>query len=181
MSDTAAEVAKQVTGQHLRGWMCQYPTGVAVVTGVDKLGVPHGMTCTSLVSVTLSPPVLMVCLHTGAETESAVVWGRAFAVNLLKAESRSAARIFSGPVADRFAEVEWKLTDDGLPWLYGDSFALAECRLIEARPVGDHTVVLGSVERLLANPGDPLMYGRRTYATWHDLSRADPRTRKAPK
>jgi flavin reductase (NADH) len=175
VSDTAAVVAEQVTGQHLRDWMCQYPTGVAVVTGVDRQGVPQGMTCTSLVSITLCPPVLMVCLRTGAATESAVISGRAFAVNLLRAEARSAARIFSGPVADRFAKAKWTMTAGGLPWLCGDSFALAECRVIGTLPVGDHTIVLGSVERLLADSGDPLVYGRRAYSTWRDLSHVDPR------
>ncbi|WP_225846840.1 flavin reductase family protein [Streptomyces sp. HPF1205] len=150
-----------------RALMSAFPTGVAVVTAVDRLGQPRGATCSSLCSVTLTPPTLLVCLTTGSGTLAAIRTGGRFAVNLLHSRARRAARTFSAPVEDRFARVRWEpLGPAGLPWLVRDAFAVAECRVTAMSPFGSHTLVLGTVTSADCRADVPLLYGLRQFSRW---------------
>jgi flavin reductase (DIM6/NTAB) family NADH-FMN oxidoreductase RutF len=147
--------------------MSCFPTGVAVVTALDADGGTHGMTCTSLASVTLRPPTLLVCLHRDSGTLKAVRSGGRFGMNLLHAEARHTATLFSSPAPDRFEQVDWKPSEAlGVPWLTGDAFALAECRVDGISPVGDHEVVLGKVVNTVLHTQAPLLYGMRRFSAW---------------
>lgn len=146
--------------------MASFPTGVAVITTVDPDGAPRGMTCSSLTSVTLAPPTLLVCLRSDSATSDALCARGGFAVNLLHARGRRAAEIFSGPVADRFGQVAWHPSRSGMPWLVDDAFALAECTVTGLAQVGTHTVVLGEVGEVLLFHDSPLLYGMRRFAAW---------------
>jgi flavin reductase (NADH) len=91
-----------------RDFMSMFPTGMALVTAVDLYGVPHGMTCTALASVTLCPPTLLVCLNSGSGTLAAVRARGIFAVNLLDSGGRGAAELFGSAAGDRFRRVLWE-------------------------------------------------------------------------
>lgn len=152
--------------------MSAFPTGVAVITAVDGGGRPHGLTCTSLTSVTLSPPTLLVCLDLRSGTLAATRHSGSFAVNLLHARARSAATVFSTAVADRFAEVSWQPSRwTGQPWLHRDAFAMAECVIVDTCVVGDHAVMYGEVVHVEHTVDVPLLYGMRQFSDWP----ADPR------
>ncbi|KES06113.1 hypothetical protein BU52_17000 [Streptomyces toyocaensis] len=159
---------REVDARTFRELMSGFPSGVAVVTTVDEEGAPRGMTCTSLCSVGLQPPSLLVCLENRSGTLRAAVSRGAFAVNLLHTAGRRAAAGFSTPGPDRFSDVEWELVEPhGLPRLSSDAHATAVCRVLRTVPSGDHTVVLGAVEHVVtAEAPRPLLYGRRRYATW---------------
>jgi flavin reductase (DIM6/NTAB) family NADH-FMN oxidoreductase RutF len=130
----------------LRGFVSTYFTGASVITSVDGEGRPHGLTCNSLTSITLSPPTLLVSLGNGTGTPEAVLTRRAFAVNLLHDGGRRAAEIFSSPEPGRFTQVAWRRSaHTGLPLLVEDAYATAECELAMTTVVGDHVVVFGSV------------------------------------
>jgi flavin reductase (DIM6/NTAB) family NADH-FMN oxidoreductase RutF len=162
--------ARQVSrmADPFRELMSRFPTGVAVVASVDARGAPSGMTVTSLASVCLNPPTLLVCLRTGSTTLATVQHRGGFAVNLLHARARSTAELFAAPVADRFARVRWRLSGNGLPWLVDDAAAMADCRLVRQIQVGDHTVVLGEILHLaIERHGPLLLYGMRRFAQWH--------------
>ncbi|MFF4037019.1 flavin reductase family protein [Streptomyces sp. NPDC001816] len=147
--------------------MSSFPTGVAVVTGTGRDGAPRGVTCSSLSSVALDPPTLLVCLKTRGSTLELIRTQEWFAVNLLHARARATAEVFSSPVADRFAHVRWRPTGTaGLPWLYEDALAVAECAVTGLYAVGDHTVVLGEVEGVELQPDVPLLYGMRQFSVW---------------
>jgi len=147
--------------------MSSFPTGVSVVTAVDRQGRPHGMTCTSLSSVTLAPPTLLVCLNTGSGTLRAIRDSGYFAVNLLHARARQVALMFSGPVPDRFGRVPWRLSEQTRqPWLVRDAFALAGCSMRRSAVIGDHEVVLGEVCEVVHSPDVPLLYGMRRFSAW---------------
>jgi flavin reductase (NADH) len=148
--------------------MSAFPTGVVVVTTVGQDGRPRGLTCSSLCSVTLRPPTLLVCLHTRSGTLEALQARGRFAVNLLHARGREAAEVFSSLVPDRFARVGWRPSQrTGLPWLVDDAFAFAECRTTRTSVVGDHAVVLGEVTEVAQTADVPLLYGLRQFSTWH--------------
>jgi flavin reductase (DIM6/NTAB) family NADH-FMN oxidoreductase RutF len=167
MTAGAAAVGERLDGL-LRAFMSGFPTGVAVVTTVDATGAPRGTTCSSLVSVTMAPPTLLVCLDLRSATLAALVERGGFAVNLLHAGGRSTAEAFASRDPYRFARVRWRPTPDfGLPWLVEAAGALAQCVVTDVRPVGDHAVVFGEVRAVGGDTGQaPLLYGRRRYAAW---------------
>ncbi|SNS68684.1 NADH-FMN oxidoreductase RutF, flavin reductase (DIM6/NTAB) family [Actinomadura meyerae] len=145
-----------------------FPTGVAVVTALAADGRPWGMTCTSLCSVSLDPPLLLVCLRCGSPTLEAIQSTGGFAVNLLHDRARPVSDLFASGVPDRFDRVSW-LVGPGMagPRLVDAAHTVADCALAEDRTVGDHNVVMGAVlavTRLTSRR--PLMYGLRRYSSW---------------
>jgi flavin reductase (NADH) len=156
----------RATAADHRRLMGSFPTGVAVVTSVDACGHPHGLTCTSLTSVSVEPPTVLVCLNLASGTYAAVRESGAFALNLLRPVGRRAAEVFSAPVPDRFAAVDWVLSPAGLPWLAADAFAMAECRVEAVHPAADHAIVVGTVEALSYRTDAVLMYGMRRFSRW---------------
>ncbi|WP_214366439.1 flavin reductase family protein [Pseudonocardia sp. H11422] len=140
----------------MRRTIGRFATGVAVVTTVDR-DQPHGMTVNSLTSVSLEPPLLLVCLTTGARTTDAVVRAGRFAVNILGARQEEIALRFARRGADHF---------DGLPLRYGehdvpvvpDALAHLECTVDRHFEAGDHVVVIGHVRQVCDRPGAPLAF-----------------------
>jgi flavin reductase (DIM6/NTAB) family NADH-FMN oxidoreductase RutF len=157
-----------VSADAFRRFMAGFPSGVAVVTAVDSLGNPAGMTCSSLCSVSLDPPTLLICLRLGSPTLQAVLRRSAFTLNLLHANAQSTAELFASGAADRFARVRWTPGIGG-PRLTEDSHAVADCRVSAAIPGGDHMVVFGEVYDTVdldAATGRPLLHGMWRYAGW---------------
>jgi flavin reductase (NADH) len=155
-----------VSADDHRELMTAFPTGVTVVTGFDADGVPHGMTCTSLASVTLHPPTLLVCLNARSGTLAAVRETGWFGVNLLHRHARRAAEVFASALP-RFGLVPWRATvATGVPWLTEDAFALAECRLTQTVVSGSHEVVMGEVVATCRRYEVPLLYGMREFGEW---------------
>jgi flavin reductase (DIM6/NTAB) family NADH-FMN oxidoreductase RutF len=151
-----------------RDLMAEFPTGVSIVAALDAHDQPLGMTCSSLTSVCLEPPTLLVCLASRSPTLAAANYQGRFSVNLLSAAAAGVARVFATRGVERYADVTWRPSPTGLPWLVDDTVALADCRVAGHTDVGDHTVLLGQVEYVAFGHGDPLLYGRRTFAGWRD-------------
>jgi flavin reductase (DIM6/NTAB) family NADH-FMN oxidoreductase RutF len=171
VSDLAAghngEARYQVPADDYRALMSSFPTGVAVVTAIGADALPRGATCSSLCSVTLTPPTLLVCLKSRSETLDAIRARAWFAVNLLHARARRTAETFASPVADRFAYLRWQaIGPAALPWLVEAAFAVSECRLAGLSAVGDHTIVFGQVTSVTITADAPLLYGMRRYGAW---------------
>ncbi|MCC2278132.1 flavin reductase family protein [Streptomyces sp. ET3-23] len=164
------ETVPTVTPDAFRALMGSHPGGVAVITTTDALGDPHGFTCTAWCSVSLDPPLLLVCAANTSRTLPVIAERGAFAVNLLHGAGRRAAEAFAGRTAERFSAVPWEPSPEtGLPLLPDDAHTVAECRVVRLDRAGDHTIVLGEVIRTDASDGPgpaPLLYGRRRYATW---------------
>ena len=157
---------RQDPGQAYRDLMSSFPSGVAVVTALDEAGCPQGMTCTSLASVTVKPPTLLVSLRHGSATLKAVAAGGAFAVNLLHDTAQEVARLLAAPVPSRFNRIRWLPSANGAPWLIDDALGVADCLVTEVIDVGDHQVVFGQVTRAFLLGGSPLLYGLRQYGAW---------------
>jgi flavin reductase (NADH) len=154
----------------MRPLMASFPSGVVVTTAVHADGTPWGMTCTSLCSVSLHPPVLLVCLRCGSPTLEAISSSGAFAVNLLHDRARSSAELFASGAVDRFDRVRWTAEGKaGGPHLIDAAHTIADCTVTDASVVGDHTVVMGQVRAISRlRPARPLLYGLRQYSTWSD-------------
>ncbi|WP_253878587.1 flavin reductase family protein [Actinomadura rupiterrae] len=151
-----------------RAMMRGFPTGVAIVTALDLAGRPWGMTCSSVCSVTMDPPTLLVCLRSGSPTLDAVVRRGEFAVNLLDDGAQATAELFASGDPHRFDRVGWHLGDGAAgPHLPEDAHAVADCRAGMRLPVGDHVVVFGEVREVVNRTGRrPLLYGLRRYSAW---------------
>ena len=157
-----------------RTLMAGFPTGVSVVTTMSDGG-PRGMTCSSLCSVTLNPPTLLVCLRSASPTLAAVLHRNAFAVNLLDEGAEEVAQLFASGTPDKFDRVNWRIDPAwGGPRLPSAAHAAANCRVVRTELVGDHVVVFGEVDDLWwGGNTDPLLYGRRRYAAWPSGPRKD--------
>ena len=152
--------------RRFRDLMSSFPSGVAIVTGMHPDGAPRGMTCSSVTSVTLLPPTLLVCLRVGSGTLEAVSAHGGFAVNLLHDKAGHAAEVFSSAVPNRFRHVSWRTSAAGIPRLDEDAFAVAECQVSSLLTVGDRAVVFGEVRHVELAEGTPLLYVHRRFTSW---------------
>lgn len=152
-----------------RSLMGTFPTGVTVVTAINAAGKPRGMTCSSLCSVSLTPPTLLACLRHGSSTLEAVLDQGRFSVNLLHAKSQVVAELFaSATTLDRFHRVDWHMDPEACgPHLSVDAHSVADCEVSATQHVGDHSVVFGKVLRVSRqNDQLPLLYGLRRFSAW---------------
>ncbi|MYV56323.1 flavin reductase family protein [Streptomyces sp. SID3212] len=161
-----------LTEADIRPLMGGFPSGVSVVTTTAAGGTPHGMTCSSLASVALHPPTLVICLRTAGPTTQAVLGSGQLALNLLHEDARDTSDLFASGAADRFTRTEWRLPlGAGGPHLTAAAHAIADCAVVGTEEVGDHTAVFVRVHRVTQHENaEPLLYARRRYARWSDAT-----------
>lgn len=172
MTESILGLGSSASPAGFRAMMRGFPTGVAIVTASDLTGRPWGMTCSSVCSVALEPPTLLVCLRSGSPTLAAVAARGLFTVNLLHERAQATAELFASGRPDRFDLVKWDLGTAG-PRLSDDSHAVADCKVTTTQQIGDHVVVFGAVEDVKWDEAEcrPLLYGMRQYGRWGDPSR----------
>jgi flavin reductase (DIM6/NTAB) family NADH-FMN oxidoreductase RutF len=150
------DVRPAVDPQTLRAVMASYPTGVTIVTSSHE-GSLCGMAANSFTSVSLDPPIVLVCTQRGARTAEAAKRSGRFAIHILRHDQVGAARAFVGRDARRFGAVPHSLDARGLPVL-DDWLALIVCQLYSHVVAGDHEVLFGEIERCERRDGAPLMF-----------------------
>ncbi|MEO9338505.1 flavin reductase family protein [Mesorhizobium sp. SB112] len=146
----------------LRDAFGAFPTGVTVVTTRDGEGSPVGFTANSFTSVSLDPPLLLVCLAKTSRNFATMTEAPRFAINILSETQKDVSNTFARPVEDRFAAVDWSDAPDGSP-VFSKVAAWFECSMEEVIEAGDHVILLGRVEAF-ANAGlNGLGYARGGY------------------
>lgn len=151
----------------LRNAFGAFATGVTVVTCADADGTPHGLTANSVTSVSLDPPLMLVCLAKAATSAEPLTKAAHFAFNILTTEQRPASITFSTRVEDRFGQTKWEQGQHGAPFLVG-SLAHIECARHAVHDGGDHWILVGEIERARFEEGhDPLLYFRGKYRRLH--------------
>jgi flavin reductase (NADH) len=145
--------------------MSAFPSGVTIVTTLDEQAQPRGLTCTATCSLSAEPPLVLVCIDKKSSTLPALRHTRRFAINYLCTGRDELSNRFASRSPDRWRGVAWRLTPHGVPWLYADSLAYAECALANEFDGGDHLIVVGRVIGGQAAPpgSQPLIYFRRAY------------------
>ncbi|GAA3664369.1 hypothetical protein GCM10022237_25580 [Nocardioides ginsengisoli] len=138
----------------MRQAMGRFATGVAVIT-TEHDGIPHGMTVNSLTSVSLDPPLLLVCFNHGARTAEAAVASGRFVVNVLSRRQQAIALRFAARGEDHFAGLELEYAEHRVP-VVPKALAHLECDVERVVEAGDHTIVFGAVIGLDARDGEPL-------------------------
>ena len=161
----APGVAGTVSGDWFRRIMSVLPAGVSVITTVDADDQPKGMTATAVCSVSLEPPMLLVCIDSRSRTLAAIKHRGAFAVNILGAEAETLARLFASSRTADFSAVPWRpsATAAGVPVLTSGVAGFAECSVDQVVPAGDHHIVLAVVVGGGAEDIAGLSYARRAY------------------
>lgn len=151
----------------LRDAMGCFATGVTVVTAMSAAGVPVGLTANSFTSVSLDPPLLLVCIGNGAGCAPVLRDAPHFAINVLQIGQQPASNRFAGKGEDRFANTPWAPGETGAPVLTG-SLSTFECSQHAVHDGGDHFILIGRVVRASFEPRrDPLLYFRGKYRRLH--------------
>lgn len=144
-----------------------FATGVTVVTVRRGPGEVHGMTANAFTSVSLVPPLVLVCVDHSARTHPLLLQQERFGVNVLKEGQEALARYFAD--ADQSHEaaahlgVRYSFTERGTP-LLADCLAQLDCARVAAHEAGDHTIFVGQVEHAATGDGRPLLFYRGRYS-----------------
>jgi len=161
-SDRHAAQQKPVTGEEFRKACGRFATGVTIASVMDSRGVPHGLTVSSFTSVSLDPPLILICL---GHAVAAIHHFRAathFGINVLAEDQRPLSDRFARKGHDRFEGVEWTTGDTGVPLIPGVLAAL-ECAVHRIIPMGDHDILVGEMVRAQVHDGPPLLYFASSY------------------
>ncbi|RLU89268.1 flavin reductase [Streptomyces griseocarneus] len=148
--------------------MARFPSGVAIVTAHDQQGRPHGFTASSLCSVSLDPPLLLVCLATSARCYPVFARSPRFAVSMLREEREHSelARKFASRSPDKFSGGGFAPTAHGSTVVTG-ALAVVECAVRRRVDAGDHMIILGEAEHvaLPERGGRPAVYVNRGFGS----------------
>ena len=125
-----------------------FPTGVTVVTTLDKNGKLQGFTANAFTSVSLDPPLVLVCVGYKSRSYPSLIAAGCFAVHILSQDQEDMARDFAIPGGVRDRSVRWSLSARGLPVLDEGYVSLIECRLVAEHAGGDHAILVGQVEAI---------------------------------
>ncbi|MCK5190635.1 MAG: flavin reductase family protein [Methylococcales bacterium] len=141
-----------------------WASGVTVVTSKTEKNGLKGMTATSFTSVSLDPPQILVCINKTADTGDAVLEGKSFAINILKADQQDISNQFAGSTSQeqRFANVNWHEGETGSP-VIDDALASIECTVVQQVLAGTHWVIIGEVQSVSCRTGEPLLYYNSAY------------------
>ncbi len=156
-------VADPLTIDAFKRAVGSFATGVTVVTARDRNGDAHGFTANSFTSVSLDPPLVLVCLNRRAPSLRGFTIGGPFAVNILAADQERLSGQFARPSADKFDGVDHAPGGNGAPLLAG-CHAHLECRLEHWFHGGDHIILVGAVTHAQVADNDPLLFHRSRYA-----------------
>jgi 3-hydroxy-9,10-secoandrosta-1,3,5(10)-triene-9,17-dione monooxygenase reductase component len=147
-----------------RSVLSNFAAGVTVVTTQTADGAPVGLTATAFTSVSLIPPLVLVCI--GKESESYPHFEPAgmFGVNFLGIQQIDISQRFASSGGDKFTGLAWHPGSLGAPLLDG-AIGHLECRIVHSYEGGDHTIHVGEIESASCTEGTPLLHFRGAYRT----------------
>ena len=146
--------------------MSHFASGVTVVTTAHD-GRLYGMTVASFASLSLHPPLVLVCIERSVKTHDAISAAGKYGVSILSSAQADISSKFASRSDDKFAGVELIEGELDVPLIAGALTAI-ECRLYDRLPGGDHTIFIGEVMKIHTTEGDPLLYFRSGYREIRD-------------
>jgi flavin reductase (DIM6/NTAB) family NADH-FMN oxidoreductase RutF len=161
-SEAISRLAPGLSSEEFRRVCARFPTGVAIAGVMDSQGTPHGLTVSSFTSVSLTPPLILICL--GHQASSIEIFRTAshFSIGVLGEDRRDLAARFARQGHDRFDGLEWRRGEFGAPLLAG-VLAEMECAVHSRVPAGDHDILIGEMLRGQVHKGDPLLHYASRY------------------
>lgn len=141
----------------------QWASGVTVVTSRSG-DVVHGMTVSAFASVSLDPPMVLVCADKASITHGLIAEAGVFAVHVLARDQEKLSNLFASKKDEhrRFEGLDWTTAVTGAPILSG-AVAVLDCRVVAAHDAGDHVIYVGDVAEARADGGEPLIYHQGAY------------------
>lgn len=146
-----------ISRDEFRGALGRFASGVTVVTTRGADDFLHGITVSAFSSVSLNPPLVLVCIDKRAGSHDAFTETETFVVNILCEDQQHLSDRFASHLPDKFDGIEYTETADGIPVLTG-ALANLHCRLASAHDAGDHTIFVGEILESTVADGKPLVY-----------------------
>jgi flavin reductase (DIM6/NTAB) family NADH-FMN oxidoreductase RutF len=151
-----------VDSTRFRAAMAQFATGVTIVTTRDAVGHRFGLTVNSFASVSLDPPLVLVCIDNRSDAHNGFQTSGVFGISVLAEGQEDWSRRFATAGAEKWNDCAFETGSAGVALVPG-ALAHVECRVVAAHPAGDHTIYVGEVESLATAPGRPLLYHSSAY------------------
>jgi 4-nitrophenol 2-monooxygenase / 4-nitrocatechol 4-monooxygenase, reductase component len=141
--------------------MSHFASGVTIVT-TEHEGKPFGMTVAAFSSLSLHPPLILVCIEKTVKTHDAIAGAGTFGVSILNSKQADVSNRFASRAEDKFAGTEIVRGELGVPLIAG-AITRLECRLTNRLDGGDHSIFIGEVVDAATEEGEPLVYYRSGY------------------
>ncbi len=142
--------------------MGHFATGVTVVTTKDAAGTPFGLTANAFASLSLTPPLVLICVDKMAHCYSCFAGSQIFAVNVLGEGQEHLSRRFATKSAEKFDGIPWRESEYGLALLDG-AISHIECKVLYSYEGGDHTIYVGEVLSAKCVADRPLLFFQGKY------------------
>lgn len=146
-----------ISPDDFRRVLSHFASGVTIVTTSDSEQRPTGLTASAFCSVSLDPPLILICVDHKSQSYPHLRESGRFAINILHQGHEQLSRRFASSRLDKFDGVAFKLGTLGVP-LIDEALAHLECRTVSAHVEGDHTIFVGRVEGIGVGEGEPLLY-----------------------
>lgn len=141
----------------IKGFNRQFYTGVTVVTTIDAEGRPKGLAANSFASVSIEPPLVLICVQKTSSTYPALFSASHLGINILSTRQLDVVKTFAGRGDDKFASLDWEAAPQGSPLIAGSSARL-EAEIKERLQVRTHTVFIGRVAHAEVTDEPPMIY-----------------------
>ena len=148
--------------RNLRQALGSFPTGVTVVSCLDKNKNPLGFTANSFTSVSLDPKLVSICIDKESFNIDSFSITKHFAISVLSENQQSISTIFATPNEDRFKNINWSTEETGSP-IIANAVAWFDCNTQQVVDAGDHLILIGNIIAFDSTPKTPLMYLRGNY------------------
>ena len=141
--------------------MSHFASGVTIVT-TEHEGTDYGLTVASFASLSLSPPLVLVCISKSSSSHEPIAASGKFGVSILGSDQEAVSGRFAARGGDKFAGLDVRRGTLGVP-LIGNALATLECRVRDQVVGGDHSIFIGEVVDTQTREGAPLLYFRAAY------------------
>ena len=161
------QTAESIADMYRDAWS-RFATGVTVITTVEPSGAVHGMTASSVTSVSLDPPLVLAVIGESRQTHALIESTGRFGMSILDAGQTETAKHFATPPESRGELAEGKLDQLSSTPVIANAIAAMDCKVIAAHKAGDHTVFIGEVQSIQVGEGDPLVWFQRQFGGFAD-------------
>ncbi len=148
--------------RELRNVLGHFVTGVTVITTKDKAGKPFGLTANAFSSLSLSPPLVLICVDKAVDCYACFEQSKVFVVNFLNEEQEQLSTRFATKGIEKFTGVACHVGSCGAPLLDG-ALGYLECKVVNAYEGGDHTIYVGEIQTATASGDRPLLFFKGKY------------------
>ena len=146
----------------LRRAMGHFATGVTVITTRDEEGQPFGLTANAISSLSLVPPLILICVDKSADTYPYFARSKVFAVNILSEDQETISRRFATSGIEKFEGIGYHKNEMGCAILE-EAVGHLDCRIVNSFDAGDHTIYVGEVDAVGLTEVPPLLFFRGGY------------------